>query len=353
MSKNKNNMENSKNYIPDKKFAIFLLRHGYAKKNEIKTFLKIKKKLEKTGNSKDPDEILKSANVFSSSKQNELVSFWKFLNARLYGIVLAKVAISAKAIKKSMFERTLITQRSLFMLKNKIVSLEELFIRKGILNSKQLNNIETKFRNLAFEDSMSFWDEALKHLETEDIEALQWREKHLKGIVGTKYQEKSWTEKGLLYFLKKDNKDDEEQEKIPPKSRGNKIEVIQEPIKSKIDDYPESIYRSGDTVVIKAPPKSKLINNYNDDNNKSELEYSNKSSEPQSKLQITEKDTEPQSKLEGDAKFLEVLPHNEGITKSDELRMDKDFRFTDIEKTSILDMEDFCSFNEKSKEKTY
>ena len=217
-------------FLPDDLLAEFLIRHGYMKKNRIHDCLKIQEKLKNNNISKNLEEVLLYKAILPKPKMDQLFSFIDFLKKRFHGILFGKMAILQKKLSPSDLDRVMITQRSIYLLKKKILSPEELLERKGKISSSLKENMLKELQSLEEEKIKALCEEAFLYLDQEDKHALQWREKHLQGIVGTKYStsslieaSKTFANKSINWLLHKQIENPPEKEEgyqnAPPSAR--------------------------------------------------------------------------------------------------------------------------------------
>lgn len=216
--------------------------------------------------------------ILPKPKMDQLLFFVEFLKKRLQGILFCQVAIVQKKLGESDLDRVMITQRSIYLLKRKVLALEDLLEKKGKLSPASKAQIAKDWNKLEDPKKKELYEAALLYLHKEDSHALHWREKHLQGIVGTKYStstfiqaSKTLATKSISWLLSKEpevKKDSEEkesppglleippsalsvaQQEIPPVSSAEEIPPVASSSEEQEEDAWDELEKTGDFSVV-------------------------------------------------------------------------------------------------------
>lgn len=267
-------MDFNKFFLPDDLLADFLIRHGFFKKSKIQDFLKTQEKLKQNNVIKNLEEIFVYKAILPKPKMEQLLSFIDFLKKRVQGILFCKMAILQKKIGPTDLDKIMITHRSIYLLKKKVLTIEDLLERKSKFSASSKAETIEKLKSLEEGKQEELYKEALLYLDKEDLHALHWREKHLQGIVGTKYSTSSLLEasktlanKSINWLLHKEDKPEKEKEaqaiyhdtpppsllEVPPSQSTNipeKIPPVYDAEDEKEEDFSDDLEKTGDFVAV-------------------------------------------------------------------------------------------------------
>lgn len=174
----------------DEVLADLFVQNRYFTAQQMAEWRETHKKLRSTQPEKNLEAVI-LAQERPAEQQIRLQKFLEFLRVRWHGIVFCQFAIASQNLVRQDLERVLITQRALFSLKNKIISLDELLLIKKKFTQEQRQTLTAAVDILTDKEYHKLTPDALQYLISEDQRANQWRAEHLQGIVGTKYRKAS------------------------------------------------------------------------------------------------------------------------------------------------------------------
>ncbi len=257
-------MDYQKITFPDDILADILLRNGYISQVQLQESMQVQEKLKKNSISKTLPEIFMYKEIFSSEEMAKLEKFLVFLQLRLHSVILGQMAIANQTLGQTELERALITQRAIFLLKDKLVPLDTILLLKEKITPEQQQTLTKSLDSLTQDEYKKLILPALPYFLEEDHRAQEWRSAHLQGIVGIKYTKAmpkmSWTQRGLSWFFKSNprgpkNIEAEDAPAAPPAIPPSRLEqqAKAEPILEKV---PAS--KPGMILVPRAEPKDVL-----------------------------------------------------------------------------------------------
>lgn len=170
----------------DDVLANLLIRNNYCTASEIAEFKKIQKQLLAENTNKTLEEIIISGD--NAEFSGKVKKFFEFLRIRWHGIIFSKLGMANQSLLRQDVDRALVTQRSLFLLKNKILHIDELLSLKKRIQSSAKDMISHAIDVLTTSEYHKLAPDALQYLVAEDEHALQWRMEYLQGMVGNKYR---------------------------------------------------------------------------------------------------------------------------------------------------------------------
>lgn len=174
--------------ISDEAFTGLCLQRKYLTEAKLEACKKIQQHLrEKAEGDKKLPEVFYLVEVLSSEEKEKLKSFYQFINNRLQGIVLCQIGIQKRCLSDNILEMILITQRAVFLLKNKTVPIEELLTRQSKLAVAEKEDLLlslSQMNTLEYEDLFS---KSVSYLLEEDQQDQQRRGDYQQGLLGIKY----------------------------------------------------------------------------------------------------------------------------------------------------------------------
>ena len=155
-----------------------IIRHEFLQQDKLKSLCELQKKLKNNKLPKTLVEIFQYKKVFSENRQNQLQLLIEFFNTRIFDSVLCKFAIEEDIISQEQYEKSLITQRAIFVAKNKVLSLTEIFELKEICREKDLQPLIEKINALPQEKRDKLWKKHQAEIDKQDVQDLKWRKAH-------------------------------------------------------------------------------------------------------------------------------------------------------------------------------
>ncbi len=228
--------------LPDTFIKKLILRHQLMSKNSLKECLKICKREKEH---KNIISVLEDKPSSISENMEKPLSFLKFFQERFEGALLANLAIKAEAVSETNYRATLITQRSIFLLKNQIISLPDLLLVKGILDFETKKKLQEHQSSLSSQEFQNLSEKTLLYLEKEDIESVRWRKIRSEGNIGIKYKKKQVPPPSRM-----------EEAQAPPPSR---LEEDSINIASPLQKSEHFFSQSDLTEMIQVPKKEKKV----------------------------------------------------------------------------------------------
>jgi outer membrane protein assembly factor BamB len=123
----------------------------------------------------------------TGEEERRAALFGDFLQQRWRGIFAAHVAIQQGIISENDLQSSLLFQRAIFLLKNKVVPLDEIWLRQNKWEASACDSIESQVRQLPPLQAEEIGQQVSAYLLAEDLQDREWREQCRQGIVGIKY----------------------------------------------------------------------------------------------------------------------------------------------------------------------
>ncbi|WP_372371315.1 PQQ-binding-like beta-propeller repeat protein [Candidatus Uabimicrobium sp. HlEnr_7] len=154
-----------------------IIRHEFLTQVKLKSLCELQEKLKNNKLPKTLLEIFQYKKVFSENRLSQLLSLVEFFNTRVNDSLICQIAIDEKIVSQELYEKSLITQRAIYSVKETILPLKEIFFLKGEKGAWE--KVESKLSSLSKEDFAKKWKKQESEITKEDTNALKWRRIHL------------------------------------------------------------------------------------------------------------------------------------------------------------------------------
>ncbi|BBM88263.1 PQQ-binding-like beta-propeller repeat protein [Candidatus Uabimicrobium amorphum] len=165
-------------HITDSFLKDLIIRHEFLQQGKLKSLCELQKKLQDNKLPKTLVEIFQYKKVFSENRLSQLQQLIEFFNTRTYDSLLSQFAIEENMVSQEQYEKSLITQRAIFEVNNKVVPLAKIFEIKEVCNEKQLQPIIDKIKALPQEKLDKLWQKHQTEINKQDKQDLKWRKNH-------------------------------------------------------------------------------------------------------------------------------------------------------------------------------